>query len=291
MTEITTVESSQFSAGMTLGQLSKVISNSGCFGQCNPNIVAVKLLAGKEIGLGPIEAMRGLHVFEGKIELGAAAMSSKIKNSGVYDYEVKELDANGCVLRCWEKSPRTGEWRKLPDISFSRAEAKTAGLLGKKNWVSWFEDMAFARCMSRFFRRYCPHLAAGAVYAPGEVSDDLQPEPLNGDRSASRPRPDASTSLEASTSPKPTRAAEEVAERPVDPPVGSSAAAELPSTTSESADTTTTPTLPAREPEAGTRIELPPLIGDLGPDAKEEEPARDFFSLSESDDDDWEEVR
>ena len=66
-TEITTVESSQFSAGMTLGQLSKVISNSGCFGQCNPNIVAVKLLAGKEIGLGPIEAMRGLHVFDGRL--------------------------------------------------------------------------------------------------------------------------------------------------------------------------------------------------------------------------------
>ena len=284
-TEITTVESSQFSAGMTLGQLSKVISNSGCFGQCNPNIVAVKLLAGKEIGLGPIEAMRGLHVFDGKIELGAAAMSSKIKNSGVYDYEVKELDANGCVLRCWEQSPRTGEWRKLPEISFTREEAKTAGLLGKKNWVSWFEDMAFARCMSRFFRRYCPHLAAGAVYAPGEVSDDLQPEPLNGDRSASRPRADASTSLEASTPPKPPRAAEEVAERPVDPPTGSSAAAELPSKTA-SADTTPPQTSPAREPEEGTPTDgHPPLEGDLGPDWVEKK-GPDFFGSE-----DWEEVK
>ena len=85
-----------FHAGMSLGQLAKTISSSGCFGRdVNPYVAAVKILAGQEIGLGPVESMRGLHVFDGKIELGSAAMSSKIKGSGSFDYEIVSHDENG----------------------------------------------------------------------------------------------------------------------------------------------------------------------------------------------------
>lgn len=170
-----------FHAGMSLGQLAKTIAGSGCFGRdANPYVVAVKILAGHEIGLGPIEAMRGLHLFDGKIELGSAAMSSKIKGSGFFDFEVASLDETGCVLKAFEKSQRTGEWQQLPDVSFTMAEAKRANLTGKKGpWQTYPADMCFARAIARFFRRYCPHLAGGAVYAEGEVSTDLAQEPLS----------------------------------------------------------------------------------------------------------------
>lgn len=170
-----------FHAGMSLGQLAKTIAGSGCFGRdANPYVVAVKILAGHEIGLGPIEAMRGLHLFDGKIELGSAAMSSKIKGSGFFDFEVASLDETGCTLKAFEKSQRTGEWQQLPDVSFTMAEAKRANLAGKKGpWQTYPADMCFARAIARFFRRYCPHLAGGAVYAEGEVSTDLAQEPLS----------------------------------------------------------------------------------------------------------------
>tara|TARA_R110000824_G_scaffold152470_1_gene323685 strand:- start:6144 stop:7181 length:1038 start_codon:yes stop_codon:yes gene_type:complete len=167
-----------FHAGMSLGQLAKTISGSGCFGRdVNPYVAAVKILAGDEIGIGPVEAMRGLHVFDGKIELGSAVMASKIKGSKIFDYEVVASDDDGTTIACFEKSIRTGEWRGLPNISFTRKEASAAGLLNRGPWKTYFTDMCFARCMSRFFRRYCPHLAGGAVYADGEVSGDLKPDP------------------------------------------------------------------------------------------------------------------
>ena len=176
-----------FAAGMTLGQIAKTIAWSKCFGNdCNPYVAAVKVMAGQEIGLGPVEAMRGLHVFDGKIELGAAAMSSKIKGSGFFDYEVVRLDETGCYLSCWEKSQRTGEWKQLPDVSFTADDAKNAGLLSKATWAKYFTDMAFSRAMSRFFRRYCPHLAGGAVYAEGEISDAEGP-PNDGGRAPEKP--------------------------------------------------------------------------------------------------------
>jgi hypothetical protein len=168
-----------FHAGMSLGQLAKTIAGSGCFGRdVNPYVAAVKILAGNEIGIGPVEAMRGLHVFDGKIELGSAVMASKIKSSGAYDYEVAKCDDEGTILECFEKSHRTGEWRPLPKIVFALEEARKAGLLNKKGpWQTYPADMCFARALSRFFRRYCPHLAGGAVYAEGEVSVDLEPAP------------------------------------------------------------------------------------------------------------------
>jgi hypothetical protein len=163
-----------FAAGMTLGQLAKTIAYSGCFGdKANPYVVATKILAGRDIGIGPIEAMRGLHVFEGKIELGSAIMASKIKGSGFFDYEIQRCDDEGCVITCFEKSHRTGEWKELPSISFLQADAQQAGLLSKKGpWQTYPSDMYFSRCMSRFFRRYCAHLAGGAVYGDGEIQEE-----------------------------------------------------------------------------------------------------------------------
>ena len=161
-----------FAAGMTLGQLAKTIAFSGCFGEkANPYVVATKILAGRDIGIGPIEAKRGLHVFEGKIDLGSAIMASKIKGSGFFDYEIQRCDDEGCVITCFEKSHRTGEWKELPSISFVKADAQQAGLLNRKGpWQSYPSDMYFSRCMSRFFRRYCAHLAGGAVYGIGEIA-------------------------------------------------------------------------------------------------------------------------
>jgi len=169
-----------FHAGMSLGALARVISASGCFGKTNPNIAAVKILAGRDLGLGPVEAMRGLHLFDGKIELGSGVMSSKIKGSGRYDYDIVQHDKDGCVIECWEMNLRTDEWQQRPNISFTRVEAEKAGLLKKPVWSQYFDDMTFSRCMSRFFRRYCPHLAGGAVYGDGEISDPADGPPQNG---------------------------------------------------------------------------------------------------------------
>ena len=212
-----TPEMGEFYGGLSLGQLAKTIKLSGCFGDCNQYEAAVKIMAGRDLGLGPVEAMRGLHVFEGKIELGSAVMSSKIKGSGTYDYEVVRHDDEGCFIDCWEKSPRTGTWKQLPSISFTREEATRANLMGKFNWKNYFDDMTFARCLSRFFRRYCPHLAGGAVYGDGEISDSGPQGPPNG--------------RERTNPPDPGQAVEEAPAAPVDPSGDSPTATERPSET------------------------------------------------------------
>jgi len=223
--------------GLTLGQLAATIRQSGCFGNdCNQYEVAVKIMAGRDLGLGPVESMRGLHVFDGKIELGSAVMASKIKGSGAYDYEVVKHDDDGCSIDCWEKSPRTGEWKQVPSISFTREEATRAGLLNKAVWKNYFSDMCFSRCMSRFFRRYCPHLAGGAVYGDGEVSDAPERPPSGGGRTnppapeqrveeaGEAPTVDPTTPAESST-----KSGEPISEASSDPaPIGTSAPEQRP---------------------------------------------------------------
>jgi hypothetical protein len=139
---------------------------------------AVKIITGQELGLSAMESMKGIHVYDGNIELHATTMKALIKRSGRYRATSKDgwVTAEGCKLLFEELV--NGDWSPCDGaglVSFTMEDAKRAGLAGKDVWKKYPEDMCYSRCLSRGFRRYCPELTGGPVYIAGEVDGERSP--------------------------------------------------------------------------------------------------------------------
>jgi hypothetical protein len=159
---------------MTLGQ---TLAKSGYFqdakdaAQC-----AVKVLAGQEMGIGPVAAMTGIYIVKGRVTLSANLMAAQIKRSGRYNYRVVKLDDSGCEIVFSENGQEVGR------SSFSADDAKTAGLWNSSEpWKKTPRNMLFARAMSNGAKWFCPDVFSGPVYTPDELegADSFGPPPAS----------------------------------------------------------------------------------------------------------------
>lgn len=140
----------------------------------------IKMVAGRELGFGSVASLMGVYIVEDKISFSANLIAAAIKRSERYDYKVKKIDNTTCELLFREKID--GVWVDLGISSFTKEDAKSAGLAGKKNWVSFFRNMAFARALSNGARWYTPDVFAGTtVYTPEELNPDLDIDPESGE--------------------------------------------------------------------------------------------------------------
>ena len=197
MTQALTVQNASLSETMQLGEL---LAASGFFQDSRGAAQAVvKVLAGAEIGFGPIASMTGINVIQGRVSISANLMAAAIKRSGRYDYRVKEMTPQRCEIEFRE---RNGDrWEIIGSSEFTAQDARQAGT---KNMDKYARNMLFARAMSNGARWYCPDIFGGPVYTPeelgaavdgetGEVIDapaprivvERQPEPQNGAQQAS----------------------------------------------------------------------------------------------------------
>src|SRR4051812_5522556 len=58
----------------------------------------VKIMAGHELGFGPVASMTGIHLIKGRITLSANLIAAAIRRSGRYDYRIERLDAQACEI-------------------------------------------------------------------------------------------------------------------------------------------------------------------------------------------------
>lgn len=162
------MESMSLDETLTLG---KVLAESGFFKDAKSASQAVaKILAGREMGFGPMASMAGVHIIEGKPSISGLLIASAVKGSGKYDYRIVQLDHEGCELAVFESGDKVG------DVAFTAKDAETAGLIdgpNKHTWRKYREDMLFWRAISRAARRYCPDIFKGPVYTPEELGAAL----------------------------------------------------------------------------------------------------------------------
>src|SRR5690554_6675224 len=75
--------------------MAKLFADSGMFpaenGKQTAAQLAVKILAGQELGLTPFAAANGMQIIKGKCTPSANIMAMKVKGSGRYDYRVTEM--------------------------------------------------------------------------------------------------------------------------------------------------------------------------------------------------------
>lgn len=145
---------------MTLG---KVLAQSGYFADSREAAQAVvKVLAGQELGFGPIASMTGVNIIKGKVSLSANLIAAAIKRSGRYNYRVVTLTDEACRIDFYEAGERIGT------SEFTMADAREAGL-GGDNWKKFKRNMLFARAISNGAKWYCPDLSGGPLYTPDEL--------------------------------------------------------------------------------------------------------------------------
>ena len=149
--------------------LGQILAKSGYFSDAREASQAVvKILAGREIGLGPIAAMAGIYVVKGRITLGANIIAGLVRSHPRYDYRVVRLDAEVCEI---EFLAANGDVLGLS--RFSLEDARRAGLAQGDNWQKHPRNMLFARAVSNGAKWFCPDVFNGnAVYTSDEMKTD-----------------------------------------------------------------------------------------------------------------------
>ena len=150
--------------------VAKAMVSSGFFADtAKISQAIVKIMAGREIGLGPFSSMNGIHIIQGKPAFGANIMAGKVKASGRYNYRVTEINDSVCSIEFMELF--SSQWSTIGTSTFTIADAKKAGV---KNTDKYPRNMLFARAMSNGVRWYCPDIMNGStVYTPEELGADV----------------------------------------------------------------------------------------------------------------------
>jgi hypothetical protein len=151
--------------------LGKLLAQSGYFADSRDAAQAVvKVLAGRELGFGPIASMTGINIIKGKVTLSANLIAAAVKRSGRYNYRVRKMTDEACEIVFFEGKEEIGV------SSFTMTDAKAAGLNSGDNWRKFPRNMLFARAMSNGAKWYCPDLSGGPLYTPDELGAQVDGE-------------------------------------------------------------------------------------------------------------------
>jgi len=237
----------------------------------------MQILAGRELGLGPVASIRGVHLVQGQTVLDYTVLAALVEASGTYEVETTPIkNAAGevvdfdwsrtrCSLDFYKKNP-DGSRRLIGRSVFDEEDAKLAKLLQKDNWKKHPKAMYQARAMSQGVRAHCPSVTMGSVYVPGEIPEP-EPKVLPPQTFDTTSRPTSTQPAQSRAQPAQSVEATQVAERPAEP-------SELPAPRSAP-----TEQLPRRASDelldlaARVRLRIPagPLVRDLGEEVRSEE--------------------
>lgn len=158
--------------------LAQHFANSGFFTDATSMSKAVvKIVAGEELGIGPMAAMTGIHIIEGKPCLSANLLGVQVKRSAHYDFRPTEISAQKVVVTFFEDGEKVG----TSEFTIEQARQITVKQKGSwiklaetSRWMNYPQAMLFARALSQGVRMYCPDVTAGTpAYTPEELGADV----------------------------------------------------------------------------------------------------------------------
>jgi hypothetical protein len=154
-----------FGEAMRIGE---VLAESGFFADTPTAAKAiVKMLAGRELGFGPIQSMTGVDIIQGQVAVKPKLLASAIQRSPHFRYRVTEHTEDHCSIEFYEDGELAGV------STFTIADATKAGLAGKTSWKQYPRNMLWARAMSNGANWYCAGIFGGPVYTPEELGAEV----------------------------------------------------------------------------------------------------------------------
>jgi len=153
-------------------KLAKVFIESQLFVDTKSmNQAIVKILAGRELGIGVFQSMNDIHIIAGKICISPILLASILKSQNKYNYKVIEHNEHKCKIAFFEKGNFIGH------SEFTIDDAKRLRLAERDQWQRQPRTMLFWRALSQGIRWYCPDLYRGLqVYTTEEMEDKIDIE-------------------------------------------------------------------------------------------------------------------
>lgn len=143
--------------------LGEILVKSGFFQDTRDVAQAiVKVLAGRELGFGPIASMQGVYIVKGRVTLSANLVGATIQRSGKYSYAISELGNDRCTLVF--RGPNGTKF----ESTFTIQDASQAGINGD-TYKKFPRNMLFARALTNGARWFCPEIFNGPIYTPDEL--------------------------------------------------------------------------------------------------------------------------
>lgn len=163
--------------------------------------VAAAMLAGREMGLGPMTSLANLDVIKGKPSMKPVLMRALVQSKGHKWVDVEVTDVRVIIKGC-----RKGE-ADWTEVTFTQAHAKIAGI----NLGGYPADKLYARASSRLARRKFADVIMGMAYSEDEIEDGITE---GGEVIDAAPSAPAIEQPKPRTAQRRTRQAAEPADRP-----------------------------------------------------------------------------
>lgn len=154
-TALTPYEASSISEALTLAD---TLHKSTMFAKYrSPEQIFAILAAGRELGMPPMQSLRSLHFYEGKVSMSSDLIVALVKRSPTCKYlRILRTDDKACEMETLREGD-PGPTR----IIWTIQDAQQAGLTSKDNWKKYPRDMLRARCGVTICRAVYPELAMG----------------------------------------------------------------------------------------------------------------------------------
>jgi hypothetical protein len=148
-----------------------------------PEAIMAAILAGGELGIAPLVALRTIHIIEGKPTLAAEIQRALIRAAGhrLWTDEYTSRKVTLCGQRAGDDD--------VHKVSWELGDAERAGLASKQNWRRYPRQMLLARATSELARLAFADVTAG-MYAPEDFDEiiDVAGEPTTAPTSSKRKR-------------------------------------------------------------------------------------------------------
>lgn len=124
----------------------------------------------RSMGMNVLDALNGgMYFVNGKVELSANSMNYLVRSKG-HSITKDQKSTKECCILHGKRADNGDDWT----VNFSIEDAKKAGIY-KNVWLTYPEDMLFARALSRLARQLFPDVIKGC-YVEGEISQSFTPD-------------------------------------------------------------------------------------------------------------------
>jgi hypothetical protein len=130
-----------------------------------PEAVLACFLAGREIGLPPMQSLALIDIIDGRPALRAQAARALVLSVG-HEIWIEESTNTRCIMH----ARRRGQ-EQLHTASWTLDDAKRAGLANKQNWTRYPRNMLVARCTGDIARFAFADVLGGMPYLAEELED------------------------------------------------------------------------------------------------------------------------
>lgn len=162
--------------------------------QGKPGNVLVAIQWGREVGLGPLQALQNIAIINGRPSIWGDAAIALVRGHPDCLSVQEGVEGEGEARQGWCEVTRRGEQPQRR--TFSVADAKRAGLWGKSGpWTQYPDRMLQLRARGFAIRDVFPDALRGVMTR--EEAEDMPPEPRHVENLASKPAAPAPEPVEA----------------------------------------------------------------------------------------------